>query len=69
MKDILFEEEVGIEVVSDEDREKLQEFARGLAGLNALVQAMRGPRRGIIHRAYAKEVQRLAAEEKALTSR
>lgn len=61
-RDILFEEE-DVEVISDSERDALVEIAKNMAKINAGVLAMRGVRRGIVVRAYEKELK------KALTNK
>lgn len=55
-------DEVVVEVIPDPERAKLQEFGRGLAEMAMTVKTMRGVRRGIVERAYAKELDRLERE-------
>lgn len=49
-------------IVPEETRRKLQEFARGLAEMNQVVQTMKGVERGIVEREFAKETVRLEDE-------
>lgn len=48
-----------VEVIPDDEREKLKLFGRGLAEMNETVQTMTGVRRGIVIRAYEAELLRL----------
>lgn len=45
--------------VPEAEREKLKEFARGLAALNLQVNTMRGVERGILVREFERETQKL----------
>lgn len=48
-----------VEVISDEERAKLEEFGRGLADVNMVVNTMRGVKRGIVIRAFEAHTRQL----------
>lgn len=61
-KQLIGPEEDLPEVLSDAERENLQEFGRGLAALSMQVNTMTGVRRGWVVRAMEKETKRLEKE-------
>jgi len=51
-----------VEVIPDSERKELIELGHQMARINVGVNTMRGVRRGVVVRAYEREVERLEKE-------